>query len=307
MRKIYSVFLSIALVSGLSVACKKDNQSAHEAAKPIADNIEIGTGNNKNALRGRDFHLNADVLAGDKISDIQVKILQKSTESYSAPWKFELSWAEFKGVKNTTVHKHFTIPVDAPEGKYDFFFIVLDENGSKLEIKEDFVITDPTNVPVDPQIGRDMISRNGQLIYYMETWVEKELIFKKGDELKAHAQVNGIKGDGVLYSVLIKRSANYHPESVDNLDLNKVIVISKVEHHNLPAASKFATLRQINGVWGGEDITIGTTEDFNEPKPNLVSGEKSWASGQYDLVFLYKNTTYNRSTFKSFPITVDYK
>lgn len=307
MKKIYIIFLSIALVSGLSVSCKKDNQSAPEAAKPIADNIEIGTGNNKSALRGRDFHLNADLLAGDKISDVQVKILQKSTESYSASWKFELSWAEFKGVKNTNVHKHFTIPIEAPEGKYDFFFIVLDENGSKLEIREDFVITDPANVPVDPQIGRDMISRNGELIYSMETWMEKELIFKKGDELKAHAQVNGIKGDGILYAVLIKRSANYHPESVDNLDLNKVIVISKVAHHDLPAASKVATLRQINGVWGGEDITIGATEDFNEPKPNPISGAKSWETGQYDLVFLYKNTTYNRSAFKSFPITIDYK
>lgn len=204
------------LLSIFATSCKKDNEP--EILAPTATNVEIGTANNKQAIRGRDFHLNADVVAGDKIKGVEIKILQKTGQTYTATWKFELAWTQYNGAKNTNVHKHFTIPAEAPEGKYDFYFIVWDENGTKLEIKEDFTIIDAANMPVDPKIGRDIFSRNGNVIYYMDTFVEQELIFKKGDEFTAHAQVSEIKGDGILYTVLIKRKANYFPESIDKLD-----------------------------------------------------------------------------------------
>lgn len=286
-------------------ACRKEDQPA--PVQPVATNIEIGTANNKRALIGRDFHFNADVVAGNKIAAVEFRIGQKAGETYAAQWQLELKWDEYKGVKNTNVHKHFTIPADAPEGKYDCYFIVLDENGARLEIKEELVINDPATMPVDPKIGRDMISRNDTLLYYMDTWVERELIFKKNDVIKAHAQVTEIKGDGILYTVLIKKKLNYHPESVDQLDFSKVIVISKVEHKDLPASSKIATLKNINGEWGGEQITVGAVKDGNEPTANPITGEKAWESGGYNLVILYKNTTYNMSTYKSLPITIDYK
>lgn len=287
-----------------ATSCKKDNEP--ELVVPTATNIEIGTANNKQAIRGRDFHLNVDVVAGGKIKTVEIKVVQKAGQTYTSTWKFELAWAQYNGAKNTNVHQHFTIPIEAPEGKYDFYFIVLDENGTKLEIKEDFTIIDAANMPIDPKIGRDIFSRNGTMIYYMDTYVEQELIFKKGDEFTAHAQVSEIKGDGILYTVLIKRKANYFPESIDKLDLSKAIVISKVEHKGLPNASKVATLKQINGVYGGETITIGAEKDGNEPIANPINGEKIWESGKYNLVILYKNTTYNMNTYKSIPITIIY-
>ena len=301
-KKIMIVFL---LVAGSFSACKKDEQES-VLTKPTAENIEIGTGNNKSALIGRDFHFNADVVAATKIKDVEVKILQKTTERYTSTWSLERTWPEYIGVKNTNVHKHFSIPTDAPEGKYDFYFIVTDENGSRLEIKEDFIITDPANMPVDPKIGRDFISRNGDLIYYTGTYVEKELIFKKGDEIALHAQVSEIKGDGILYSVLVKRKSNYYPESVDKLDLSKAIIVTKVEHQNLGSAGKVSTLKLKNGVYGGESILVGATVDSNEPNANPITGEKSWESGQYNWIILYKNTTYNISVFKSIAITINY-
>ncbi|WP_316752747.1 DUF4625 domain-containing protein [Pedobacter gandavensis] len=287
-------------------ACKKD-QPVVELAVPTAKNIEIGTANNKQALKGRDFHFNADVTAASKIKAVQLRILQKAGQTYTANWKLEFDWKEYIGTNNTNVHKHFTMPADAPEGKYDFLFIVLDENGTKLEIKEEITITDPANMPVDPEIGRDMISRNETIIYSMDTWKEKELIFKKGDELTAHARISGIKGDGILYTLLIKKSANYYPESIDKLDFTKAVVISRVEHKDLPAASKITTLKQVNGVYGGEKIVIGAEKDGNEPIPNAINAGKAWESGQYNLVIIYKNTSYNRSVFKVIPITLDYK
>ena len=294
----------LLLIVVLATSCKKNNEA--NIASPTATNVEIGTANNKQAIRGRDFHLNADVIAGDKIKGVEVKILQKTGQTYTATWKFELAWEQYNGVKNTNVHKHFTIPADAPEGKYDFYLFIYDENGAKLEIKEDFTIIDASSMQVDPKIGRDIFSRNGTMIYYMDTYVEQELIFKKGDEFTAHAQVSEIKGDGILYTVLIKRKTNYFPESIDKLDLSKAIVISKVEHTGLPNASKVSTLQQVNGVFGGEKITIGAEKDGNEPVANPISGEKAWESGKYNLVILYKNITYNMSTYKSIPITIVY-
>lgn len=301
MKKVKLFLLFFVTVASFTACDNDDNKTI--LSKPTATNVEIGTANNKRALIGRDFHFNADIVAGDKIADVQLKILPKKGETYAKDWKFELSWIEYKGAKNTTVHKHFTIPAEAPEGKFDFYFIVKDENGTELEIKEELTITDPANMPADPLIGRDMLSRNEDLIYYIGTWVEPELIFKKNDLLTAHAQVSQIMGDGILYSVLIKKSLNYYPESIDNLDFKKVIVISKVEHKGLPAASKIATLQKINDVWGGESITIGAEKDADG---TAITGDKAWQSGQYNWVVLYKNTTYNISTYKSMSITINY-
>lgn len=303
MKKIITV---ICLIAIFAAGCKKDKVE-QELSKPKLENIEIGTSNNKRALRGRDFHFNADVLAATKIKDVLLKIVQKPGEVYTDNWKLELSWPEFSGVKNTNVHKHFTMPALAPEGKYDFYFIVTDENGTQIELKEDITIIDPANMPVDPKIGRDFVSRNGDLIYYTDTYVEKELILKKGDELSLHAQVSEIKGDGILYSVLVKRKSNYFPESIDKLDFSKAIVVTKVEHQGLGNAAKISTLKLKNGVYGGESIIIGATMDGNEPTANAISGEKAWESGQYNWIILYKNTTYNMSVYKSIPITIDFK
>ena len=300
MKKL-KLFLLFFAATTVFTAC--DNEDNNQVSKPTAENVEIGTANNKRALIGRDFHFNADVTAGDKIADIQLKILPKSGETYTKDWKLEFKWSEYSGTKNTNVHKHFTIPSDAPEGRFDFYFIVVDQNGTELEIREEITITDPANMPADPLIGRDMLSRNDDLIYYMETWVEPELIFKKNDLLTAHAQVSQIMGDGILYSVLIKKSLNYHPESIDNLDMKKVIVISKVEHTGLAPASKIATLQKINDVWGGQSIIIGTDKDAIAAP---TTADKSWQSGQYNWVILYKNTTHNLSVYKSMPITINF-
>lgn len=215
----------------------------------------------------------------------------------------EIAWEEFNGLKNANVHKHFTIPEEAPGGKFDFFFIVKDVNGSKLELKEDFQIFDAANMPVDPIVDRDIFSRNDDMVYYMNTYVENPLVFKKGDKFTARAQIKQIQGDGILYTALIKRTLNHFPETVDKLDLMKAIIISKVEHKDLGPASKVNTYKVVNGTISGDDILIGAEKDG---LGSQISGERQWQSGQYNLVILYKNTTFNMSTFKSIPITISY-
>ncbi len=290
------------LVSELFVSCKKEGETA-EVVLPQAENVEIGYANNKQAIRGRDFHFNADILAGDKIESVQVKILPKAGQTNSLQWKMEIAWEEFTGLKNANVHKHFTIPVEAPEGKFDFFFIINDVNGSKLELKEDFQIFDAANMPVDPIVDRDIFSRNDDMVYYMNTYVENPLVFKKGDKFTARAQIKQIQGDGILYTALIKRTLSHFPETVEKLDLSKAIIISKVDHKDLGPASKVNTYKLVNGVVSGDDIIIGAEKDG---LGSQISGERQWQSGQYNLVILYKNTTFNMSTFKSIPMTISY-
>lgn len=309
MRKTESLTINrlgicLFIIAAIFAACKKEKTP--EAAKPQASSIEIGTANNKRALKGRDFHFNADVVAGDRIKDVSIKIVQKAGASYSAAWKLELGWPEYKGAKNTNVHKHFLIPAAAPEGKYDFIFTVSDENGTQLEVKETLDVIDPANIPVDPKIGKDKVWRNGSLIYDNGTYIEKELQFGKGDEIRLHAEVENLQGDGILYSVLVKKSLNYHPESPTNLDLSKVIVVSKIEHANLPAASKITTLKNA-ALPGSEAIIVGVEKDNNEPAANFINGSKSWESGAYNWVLLYQNTSHQVSVYKSIPVTINYK
>ncbi|WP_276345597.1 DUF4625 domain-containing protein [Daejeonella sp. JGW-45] len=135
--KMKHVIIVLALISGAFSACKKDEQQG-PALK--ADNIEIGTANSRRGISGADFHFNADITARNKIENVRVKILQRSSETYTASWQFDISWEEYKGARSATVHKHFTIPAEAPEGKYDFYFIVTDQSGDRLEIKEEFTI-----------------------------------------------------------------------------------------------------------------------------------------------------------------------
>lgn len=111
--------------------------------EPTATGIEIGSNNSREGFIGRDFHFDANVIAGERIADVIIRILQKESETYTAPWQFEIVWTEFNGVRNANIHKHFDIPDDAPEGTYDFYFIVNDQNGTRLEIREDFRIIAP--------------------------------------------------------------------------------------------------------------------------------------------------------------------
>ena len=121
-------------------SCKKEERE-NVRRKPTATNLELGINNSKKGIIGEDFHLNADIVAGDRIDIVKVIISQKPAERLTSTWKHQIIWENYKGAKNTNVHKHFDIPADASAGKYDFYFIVTDENGTQLEIKEDFLIT----------------------------------------------------------------------------------------------------------------------------------------------------------------------
>ncbi len=276
---------------------------------PSIDNVEIGSGNNHIGVIGRDFHLNADIIAGDKIDLVQVKIEQIAEETYADDWTFELTWDQFKGVKNVNIHQHFDIPEDAVEGKYDFFIIVTDENGTILEEKAEIQIIDPSDLAVDPILYIWMITTDqGDFHYVNETLENPENVdFSKGEVLTSDATISNVKGDGKMYLLLIRKDQNHLPESVDAIDFSKVIVYDYFEHENEDDIYSFA-----NVIYDGEggflrqapDFEIGASVDNNTSPSDLASGDNSWKSGEYYFGVVYTNSTFNISLHHYFELNV---
>jgi len=292
----YFLLTLVAIV--IFTSCDDDPEPV--LLKPTITNVEIGSGNNGIGVIGRDFHLNADIVAGDKIDQVQVKIEPKAGEIYAGPWSFQVSFDQFKGAKNTNVHQHFDIPEDAVEGKYNFVIVVTDENGTSLEETRDFQIVDPANLEVDPVLYIWMLTTDQNDFHYVnETLVNPENVdLTKGEVVSSDAHIKNVKGDGKMYLLLIKKGLNHLPESVDAIDFSKVIVYDVFEHKDEKDVYTFG-----NVIYDGKGgytrsfptLTVGAAVDNNTPKPNPIEGQKAWETGDYYFGVVYTNYTYNVS------------
>lgn len=270
---------AFVMIAAAISSCKKEQETTLPA--PTASNVEIGTGNNKRGIIGKDFHLNADVMAGDKIDLVKVIISQKTTETYAAEWHFELEWDIYKGAKNTNVHKHFDIPADAPKGNYLFTLLVTDQNGTKLELTADLTIIAASDLAISPVFNTRTIPADNQ-------------VFKKGETITARFSVDGVRDTGTLAAILVKAGSNHSPETVSAIDYSKAIVIGKFTNTETPSWGMYST------------ITVGADQDYNTPA-SPITGDKAWASGNYYFIMLYENTTHAISIYKSIPIKIDYE
>ncbi|GAA5220845.1 hypothetical protein GCM10025777_14750 [Membranihabitans marinus] len=270
--------------------------------------MEVGLSNNEIGVIGRDFHFNAEILAGEKIDLVQIKIEPKDGETYDSPWSFEMSWDKFKGVKNATVHEHFNIPDEAVEGVYDFIIVVSDENGAVLEEIRSITIYLPDNLPVDPilSIISTYDTKTSRSIYKYsggQVFGDPDYTLYMDDLPRANFFVAGIKGEGQFYVVLIKKELNHKPESIDAIDYSKTIIWDIEKHTGVEEAQDLANINFDTEAY--PDFLIGAEFDNNEPTPNPISGLKAWEAGQYYLGFLYENTSYNMSLFHYTEVTLE--
>lgn len=314
MKTIKHIALFIAFSVLAITGCKKDKTPEPELAKPTLSDIEVGLNNNEIGVIGRDFHLNAEVLAGDKIETVQIKIAQRSTETYSKVWSHEIIWTEFKGAKNATVHKHFTIPTDAAEGKYDFLIIVKDQNGTTLEEKHNITIYTPENLPADPQLFSlyagivDESNKVLREVYSNFTPERADLRLNKDELLSFKGAISGLKGDGKAVMVLINKKHNHKPETIDAIDYSKAIVVDVAQHIGVPASGSFSTTtdRSTTPITLRKPmLKIGANTDNNTPAGNAINGAKAWETGKYYLGMIYKNTTHNMGLFEYIEVTVN--
>ncbi|TYQ00174.1 uncharacterized protein DUF4625 [Tenacibaculum adriaticum] len=293
---------ALAFFGLLITSCSNDDNDVQLPISSISE-VEIGSANR--GVIGRDFHFNVEVLAGDMIDIVQININPREDETYTHDWSFEIVWDEFKGVKNATVHKHFEVPEDAAEGKYDFVITVTDENGTKLEETFEVEIIDPANLPVDPKLS--FILRNGSNLYIVndETFEEPEegIIFPKDGPLISLTTVQNVKDDGKIFILMIKKSLNHYPETIDDIDFSKAIVVDVYEHSG--RENIFTFYNSIVGVRNAPEFIVGTTQDNNTPNPNSVDGDKSWENTEYYYGIVYTNTTHNISVHHYIDITVE--
>lgn len=295
-RQRFFLILTV-LMSHFFASCSKNDEAAPEATAPTVENIEIGYGNNEQGIIGRDFHLDMDIVAGEQINDVQVLIKQRASETYSNTWSFEITWIEFRGTKNTNVHKHFDIDKEAPEGIYDFIIRVSDKNGSVKEEKRSIKLIKPENLDADPELYSLLLQKDGKdFVYIFNVGYPNpdDKGFKKNEKLQSYVDISAVKGDGVLYSVLIKKNAGHLPETVDDIDLSKVIVADITEHKNMTAVDYFNNYVAFD--FKPKELIIGASVDNNSPSPNAIQGNKAWENGKYYFGVIYTNTTYKMST-----------
>lgn len=299
---------TLLLIGITFTGCKKDDEPAPELATATITNLEVGLSNNEIGVIGKDFHFNADILAATKIETVQIKILPRSGETYSKKWSYEITWDSYKDAKNTTVHKHFDIPTDAAEGKYDFLIIVNDQNGTTLEIKKNLTIYTAENVPLNPTASIFNIFANDARFYRAGKFINEGASLKKGDKLTSQVTIADVKGDGKMYLLLINKKLKHRPESVAQIDFSKVIVYDVFEHKSWANSDFFSNstfdLSTNTVIRIFPPLIIGAAADNNLPQANPVNNTNAWESGTYYYGVVYQNTTYNIGYFQYIEIPV---
>ncbi|MCJ8497287.1 DUF4625 domain-containing protein [Chryseobacterium salipaludis] len=288
-----------ALLLFTAVSCRSDDDTPEpEKAVPTIENIEIGLNNNEIGTIGKDFHFNADVTAGDKIDKIEVNLVQRANASYSKPWHYTVVWEQYKGARNTNVHKHFDIPADAAEGTYDFIITVYDENGTKRVEKRAITLYLEANLPVNPIIYAMNVFANDDVYYSTADGVEMPgYVFKTGDDFWGPTTLEGVKDNGKAYLLLINKKFNHRPETISEIDFSKAIVYDVIEHIDMETVGGI-------GNYPAPKLKIGAAVDGNKPQGNPITGAKAWESSTYYYGVVYTNTTHNMSTFDYIEIPV---
>lgn len=297
-------------LSAYAVSCNKSEGPEPELPKASFENIEIGSGNNGIGIIGRDFHFDADIVAGDKIDNVQIKIRQKANVTYTKEWSFEIEFEQYRGAKNVNVHKHFDIPEDAPEGQYDFMIIVSDQNGTIHEEMKEIELIDPANLAVNPKLYIWSIQNSNGDSYFVNETLEnpKDVVFAKNDILNSNVQIKDVKDDGVMYLLLIKKKLNHFPETVNNIDFSKAIVVDVYEHKGEKEVFTFWNTpynRELHDYERWPELVMGAARDNNTPSPNPINGEKVWENGEYYLGVVYTNTTHNLSVHHYFELEIN--
>ncbi|MDR7131249.1 hypothetical protein J2X69_003610 [Algoriphagus sp. 4150] len=290
--------LLVFLFSAILFSCQDDDELIPDELVVSIENLEIGSGNNGKGIIGRDFHLDMDIEVSTRIDEVQVLISQRADASYAKEWSFQIAWDEYKGLKNTNVHKHFTIPADAPEGNYDFIIRVHDENGDTYEEEHSIELVSGASLPVNPEVYSLMVNKVDSGYFYIlnRGFMNQGETFAKGDMLNSYVDIQNVKDEGTLYVLIIKKSANHLPETIENIDFSKVIVADVKEHKGMEEVSFFTNYLGLPDNGAPQELEIGAETDNNIPSPNSIGADKAWGNGDYYYGVVYTNTTHNIST-----------
>jgi hypothetical protein len=136
--------LIFALVLLSVTACNKDDR------KPSIKNLEIGYDNSGQVIAGEELHLEAEMLAPEKIDRVELEIHKEGGQKSlhvkftAGEWHLQKVYDKFKGLKNTDFHEHVDVPLSAPGGDYHLHLSLIDQKGNKAEAEGELRVLIPT-------------------------------------------------------------------------------------------------------------------------------------------------------------------
>jgi len=140
----------IAIIPAFLISCDKNEN-------PEITIHELGYENTKTVIAGSDLHIDAEIMAPQKISSIQLIIHSeeehaanipmkvKSTNQEATEWEVDSIYTKgYAGVKNAEFHEHLDVPLTAESGHYHVHIKVTDMEGNQT-VKEDEIEVQAAN------------------------------------------------------------------------------------------------------------------------------------------------------------------
>ena len=251
-----SVILIFAIIT---TSCEDEKINMPE----ILD-FELGYENSKTGYLGSEFHIEANIIAENKIDIIKIEIHYEGDHTKSIRiangddhhhWEVDLTYDKFRGLKNTTFHEHINIPLNAEPGEYHFHFKVIDMEGYTAEIEEDLMVMEP-EVTEAPVITVTSSPEEGQ------TFNADQTINISGTVTHDIA----IRG---LYIGLVRSDTDYTDGEVNSQ--NSITLLHTHDFDN-PKNVPFEA-----------SIKVGAEYD-NNITPKEITGYIAWQSGEYYLL-----------------------
>ncbi len=137
---IAAIVLLCTLSFGL-ISCDNNDDPQAETAKPVVAINEVGEENCKEAVAGKDLHLEGELEAQGLIADIHITIASEDGKAIIVEQTY--TKGKYIGVKNTTFHEHLDIPASAAAGQYLLTFVVTDKLGQSSTFTSSLKITAP--------------------------------------------------------------------------------------------------------------------------------------------------------------------
>jgi hypothetical protein len=137
----------ILFAASTVVSCKKD-----EAKIPEILNFELGHDNSKTVRAGSDLHVEAEVIAQNRIDVIEIDIHYEGVHTKSVriahieddhEWDLSIIYGKFRNLKNTTFHEDIEVPFNTKPGEYHFTFTVIDLEGFSTSYEDYLIVLEP--------------------------------------------------------------------------------------------------------------------------------------------------------------------
>lgn len=275
----YIQFLAISLLL-VFAACDSDDDSN---TRPEISTLELGLDDSRTGYTGSDLHVEAEVIAINKIDYITIEIHQEAEgedkkaafiiSDESEAWVFDSVYTEFNGLKNTTFHKHIDIPTYIETGDYHFHFIVTDLEGNQTTLEEDLTIAYPED-SIAPEITISSAPESAQT-------------FTSGQTITISGTITDEQALGGIYIGLVSQD-----QLLDDSEVDDENTITMLHNHDFDDPTEYAF---------EANITIGAESD-NNITPKAIS----WTSGNYYILVKCKDAYAGNWTYSAhYPIIIN--